>query len=1180
MNRPFQPILRLVVLIAVVATIPAQTWAQNAAGRIIGNVADATGASVPGADVTVTNDATQASQHAVTDDSGHYQVPLLPIGSYTVTIEKEGFEKQVFTNQALQINQSLRVDAQLVIGQRTETLEVNAQVPTVETANTTIGETVTGPAVQQAPLNGRDVLNLALLQPGVTETNSDSTAAGNYSIAGGRTDSVTYLLDGGINNDLLNNGVVFDPNPDTIAEFRILESNYSAEYGRNAGGIISVVTKSGTNQWHGSVFDFVRNDAFNANTFFNKAHTDPNTGLPAPLPRDILKRNQYGATLGGPITIPRLVNGKDRLFFFVGYQGQRLSQLQTNGVASVFTPAEVNNGDFTSDPGVVAFTNAYPFFQLPGAPPGTLNPATFNPLAVKLITMGLIPVTANGQLDAAAPRVNNNNELTMRFDFQITSKDKLSATVGGLRNPALDSFSTSTNVAFANVPGYPVASQSNDYFLNVAYTRTFSSNLINELRFVTQRTYTKQGVPATNLPGPAALGFSITPDSPSGPPLIEISNNALTAGFSYQGPSTLISNTFGIVDTVSWIRGRHFWKMGGGFSGYQNNEGFDFIVNGFFFFDGGLTGNGFADYLLGYPSNGYEQGPAAPSNIRTKSFYGFLQDEWRATNRLTLTLGLRYEYNSPKYDTEGRTFSVIPGIQSTVFPGAPQGLVYPGDQGAPRGVNFPDGRNFAPRFGFAWDPQGNGKTSVRGGFGMFYDILKAEDNFQFNGAPPFFSLASFTPLPVPTTQSSILTFFNDPFGSAGVPNTFPSQPVDHSLDFSAAGLLPFGTGLFFVDPHLRTPYTYQYNLSIQRELVRDTVLEVSYLGSSSHGLTALQDMNPFVPGSTDPTNRILNLGPAASPCPDATAGNTNLSGCTFGPLLEFRNVTKASYNALVASLTKQVSKSAIFGSTYFTLGYTLSHEIDNVSGFRERNYIVPSLQPDLLRSSGDADVRNRITFSGGWDLPFDNAWKSGPKKLTQGWSLFPIVTWRTGFPLDVLANLPTSGVAGSEGPSGVGDQSIVRANLVGPVNTFNPRIQQTFSGFINGNGLPGNYYFNPTSFSNAQCGDTNDPLPCTPGPTIFPSDAQVVANPALATYGTLPRNFLRGPGRTNVDLAVSKTTALWQEKAKLELRFEFFNLFNHPEFSNPDTNITSPTFGQILNTADPRIIQLAGRLTF
>lgn len=267
MNRALQPIMRAIIFIFLVGVLPSQGWAQNAAGRIIGNVTDPTGAAVPGADVTVTNVATQVSQHVVTDESGHYQALLLPIGNYRVTIEKQGFQKQVFDNQTLQINQSLRLDAALSIGQQTETVEVREQASTVETASSTVGETITGPAIQQAPLDGRNVLNLALLQPGVTETNPDNTGPGNYSIAGGRTDSITYLLDGGVNNDLLDNGVVFNPNPDTIEEFRILESNYSAEYGRNAGGIVSVVTKSGTNQLHGSVFDFLRNDALNANTF-------------------------------------------------------------------------------------------------------------------------------------------------------------------------------------------------------------------------------------------------------------------------------------------------------------------------------------------------------------------------------------------------------------------------------------------------------------------------------------------------------------------------------------------------------------------------------------------------------------------------------------------------------------------------------------------------------------------------------------------------------------------------------------------------------------------------------------------------------------------------------------------------------------------------------------------------
>lgn len=274
---------------------------------IVGNVTDQSGASITGAKVTVQNVSTGNVQLTETDKDGFYQVLSLPIGSYNVTIENAGFRKQVFERQALQINQSLRLDARLEIGQQSESVEVKDQAAAIETINQTVGSTVVGVAIQQAPLNGRNVLDLAKLQPGVTETNGDSTAAGTFSIAGGRTGSVTFLLDGALNNDLLDNSVVFNPNPDTIAEFRILESNYSAEYGRNGGGVVSVVTKSGTNEFHGSAFEFLRNDALNANTYLNNSEGNP---------RDVLKRNQYGGTFGGPVL-------KDKLFFFVGYQWRR-----------------------------------------------------------------------------------------------------------------------------------------------------------------------------------------------------------------------------------------------------------------------------------------------------------------------------------------------------------------------------------------------------------------------------------------------------------------------------------------------------------------------------------------------------------------------------------------------------------------------------------------------------------------------------------------------------------------------------------------------------------------------------------------------------------------------------------------------------------------------------------------
>ena len=329
------------------------------------------------------------------------------------------------------------------------------------------------------------------------------------------------------------------------------------------------------------------------------------------------------------------------------------------------------------------------------------------------------------------------------------------------------------------------------------------------------------------LPTASQLNIGINQDDPQGPPNLWFDNN-FYVGFSEAGPTDEVDTTFGFSDTLTYVHGRHNWKLGAGISAYRDNTVYDYYVNGEFDFYafGAGTDNSLADFVLGIPSQ-YFQYPHAPSNIRSKSYYGFVQDEWRVTKRLTLDLGIRYEYSSPKADTKGRSFSLIPGVQSTVFTGAPTGMVFPGDAGAPRGANFPTRTNWAPRLGFAWDPHGNAKTSIRGGFGMFYDILKAEDNLQFNGQPPFFSSVGLT---FPTFDQNVESpYFTDPFGpnSANVPDPFPSRPPPSNLDFNAAGFLPINSGgsVYFVDPHLKTPITYQYNLSLQHELAPNTALE-------------------------------------------------------------------------------------------------------------------------------------------------------------------------------------------------------------------------------------------------------------------------------------------------------------------------------------------------------------------
>src|SRR5580704_7436103 len=674
MNRgehlePHMKVLTATLISLSLLLVPALSRAQDATGRVAGTITDATGAVIPGVQVTVTNTATHVSRKTSTNHDGYYQILALPIGNYKVTVEHEGFSTVASDEYKLLINQALRVDVKMAVGAANQTVEVGAQAAAVETVNSTLGQSVTGRALTNMPLNGRDTLDLALLQPGVTESNDDNLGAGNYSIAGGRTDSITYLLDGGQNNDLIDNSNLLDPNPDAIAEFRLLTSNYTAEYGRNGGGIISEVIKSGTNQIHGSLFEFFRNKVLDANDFFN---------IPLGIPRLDLKRNQYGATLGGPIV-------KDKIFFFLAYQGQRQVQAVPDVDSPVFSPLELH-GDFSQsanggpDPNVAAFLQANRFFQPSPAlaAEAVIAPSQINSVAQAYIKAGLIPTAPGGLLSTTLSQYSNADELTTKFDFNLSAKDKISATIGLNRTPFSNPF------PFATVPGFGSLTVANYYYTNIGYTRVFSPTLLNEFHFVSHRSNYLADTPANHLPPPSAFGVAVTPDVPTGPTNL-LFDTGLAIGNSENGPTRYVENTFSWTDSVSWTRGKHNWKFGAGFTPYQENLAYDFIINGEFdyFGNGGIgSGNSYADFLLGVPYD-YFQSAKAPSNIRTKNTYVFGQDEWHASRNLVLTLGLRYEYSTPKTDTQGRSFSVIPGEQSQRFVNAPTGLVFSRDPGAP-----------------------------------------------------------------------------------------------------------------------------------------------------------------------------------------------------------------------------------------------------------------------------------------------------------------------------------------------------------------------------------------------------------------------------------------------------------------------------------------------------------------
>ena len=1167
---PISKLMRIAVLAAAVL-FAAAAWAQNSTGRIIGNVTDEQGAAIVAAKVTVTNTATNTRWETVSGSDGGYQVLDLPIGTYVVSSEQQGFTKIVTSQQQLEINQSLRVDIRMKIGSVGETVEVAAEALQVETINPTIGGTVTGPPIQDLPLNGRDTLDLALTMPGITPSagspfGQNGVPTGKFSIAGGHDNSITYLLDGGDNTSVTYGVPVMDPNPDTIAEFRILTNNYTAEFGRSAGGIVSVVTKSGTNQFHGSVFDYLRNDALNANTFFNKAN-------PGDVqPRPVLKRNQFGATSGGPIDIPGVIHGKDRFFFFFAYQGQRQKSVTVGPLFTTFTPTELS-GDFSHsgpnggpDPNVVSFLQSHPYFQSNAAlaAQGIIDPATIDSVAQQYIKNNLIPTTSDGIIVPNGAASDNRDEYNAKLDFNATQKDRLTVTLAKFHNPTVYPFLTTTSLGSApNVPGYPGLNQTDSYFGNIFYTRSVSPTVLNEFRFTAQRVNPKLNIPQASLPGPQALGINVTPDQITGPSQMLFGSSGLQIGFNINGPANFADTTYSYSDTLSWTRGHHNLRAGASLGFVQNNAVFDFAVDGqFAFFGAGGYGsqNDRADFLLGIP-NYYEQFPRGYSAIRSRQYAAFFQDEWRLNPRFVLTLGIRYEYNTPKSDPQKRQYMLLPGLQSTRDPFSPRGLVFPGDPGTPGGISFPDRNDWAPRVGFAWDPFGNGKTSVRGGFGVFYDVLLGQDNQFQNGTVPLFA-AAYIGCPTACAEPGNpgpggYSFLSDPYGSSGTINPFPSSalPPLNQRNFAALGFLPIGYNSVFLDPHMRTPYVYQYNLSVQRQIGNGLAAEVGYVGSSSHKLTANVDFDPFIPGNAQGL-RLQNLlngySDPLNPIYTSTVGTTN--------------ALNASYNGMVASLTKRINDWHSLGSTFFTVAYTWSHEIDDGSGMFRNTSQVPYYNHHEFHGTGDQDIRNRFVISGGWEFPFAHLWSGGAKQLTGGWSLYPIVAVQSGLPMDVNAGLFVNGFPG---PSGAGDEGIVKPDWAGGgPQAVNPRTYQTFT--VAGTPVTGNFIFNPSGLSDPAC-FFSIATPGTPGgcPT--------------ATYGSLPRNFFRGPGRVNFDLALEKRTKFFGEKVEMTFRAEYFNILNHTEFQNPaggPSNVFSPQVGQVVSTFDPRIGQLSLRFAF
>jgi hypothetical protein len=1142
MRRPCLFGFRCTLLALALSIIATPAVAQQATALVTGSVKDPSGAMVVNATVTLKNSRTNVSRTAKTSKDGDYSFTLVPIGTYELSVEQQGFNKYVQTGITLDVNQNAKIDVSMTIGATSQTVEVNANATQVDTVTATLGKVETGQRILDLPLVERNTLQLGLLQAGVFEPDQDDGSLNPFSVSGQRSESLTFLIDGADNNDFLGNNIVVNPNPDAVAEFKILTNNYSAEYGRTSGGIVNQVIRSGTNGFHGSAFEFFRNDVLNARDYFL-------------LDRTTFKRNLFGGSFGGPIK-------KDKTFFFVSYQGARRREGQVAPSLPVPSPAE-RTGDFsglftgTIDPATGLDSgqlynpvdgSAYPNNQVP------VNPVIANYIS-KYVP---IPNLPNNQFISGPVAQIRDDQFIARVDHNFSSKDILSGVYLFDDNPDLFPFQIVKGASTGgNVPvGSGFSDAKRFQTGSLSWTHTFSPTILNELRFASNRSATLSSVPQDTT-SPQALGFTnLNPDDPAGtaPPLMFLDSLGLNLGPSPQGPTKLHDVTFQYQDTLSITRGHHDLKFGSDLRWVRNNFRFDFFNNGGFFFGDagnftGSTANGgdnisggdpLADFVGGFYDN-YFQFSAAQYGIRTHSLYFFGQDAWKIKPRLTLNLGLRYEYNSPQVDPHDNIIGFFPGHQSSVFPDAPPDLLYPHDPGTPnRALVFPDKNNFAPRLGFSWDVLGNAKFVMRGGYGIFYDLEDGALNLQFGGQPPFGAVTN----AFPDFTGIVGDPVADPYTPFGLENPFPFASAGKVGTF-ANPKVPFA---FVVDPHFRTPYAQNFNFGFQLQLTKDTMVEAVYVGSLSRKAVLTNEVN-FPLLSILQQQLSANGGDPSLLNPECARP---LAACS-DPLDPFAAPTGAQ--TLLTNFSGSNSSSHQFQLTVekrlshglsLRAAYTRAKTIDISSGFRARSStLTDPTNPALDRGLADFDAPQRLVLSWSWEVPWNKPFTNGfMRKLTEGWVFNGIASFQSGSPFTLFSDNNSSEL----------NNFLDRPDQTGPIQVFgDPRQLRDLTGNCVGGSGAGHFYFDP---ANVDC-----------------------LNVPLFSHGNMGRNVLRGPGINNWDLSILKRIK-FTEATNLEFRAEFFNAWNHAQFLNPDTSGFSPTFGQVTQARAPRLIQFGLKLYF
>jgi len=1156
--------------------------AQTGSGRIAGSVKDGTGAVISGSSVSLTNTATGVTQTTTSNGEGIFNFPVVSIGQYELDVTANGFTPYKQTGEIkIDVNTSLTIDVTLQVAQAAQTVMVTEGSAEVHTTDTQIGQTIASKQVVDIPLNGRSYTDLLAVQAGVTPVttsgagNSSSGGGfgtvpaageantGQFSIHGQRESDNAYYLNGASVQETIGQQAGIIPNLDSIAEFRILSSNVDAVYGSFTGGIINVVTKSGTSAFHGNLFEFFRNTNLDARNYFSPE-------------RAVFHQNQYGGTLGGPIR-------KDKIFFFADYQGQRYIQGIETGFVTV--PSLLNrSGNFGSGSAFTGTVNGpylaqtltqrlgyqvtqgEPFSQV--FPSGVIPQRAWGTASQRMLQYIPEPnIGLNTFSSGAYDSRINDNKTAGRVDFNSnrfgTSSIYYFNDLYNLDNPY------PSGLGGATLPGngfaYDATSSGVDQVLIFSNIHTFGANTVNEARFGITRLDNKIGEPKGGVgvtlqdQGIQARGEGIVQGFPAQAGVEELYFNGFSVGTN---PFSLaqVNDTYDLGDSVSRTIGNHTLKAGGRYIWYKVKQDPNLVANGTFSFFGSgnqTTGNGFADFLLGLPDFYSQQ--SSPTFYESAADGDlFAQDSFRVRPSLTLNYGLRWDYVTPWAEKYRQTTTFVQGVQSTTFPGAPLGYLVPGDP-LPGGGHIPAGiaptplNNFSPRFGLAYSPStsdgfvskitgGPGKTSTRLAGGRFFTSPQGLTVAYPTGNPPYGLTYTSPEAPVMETPfmgalsgTQYLQQFPVKVPSYKVSPTNPDNSVDWSRYFPISG----AGSVYYKN---KTGYAMQYNLSIERQIGANTVFSVGYIGSLGRHLLTVVGANPGNPALCLSVSQPSEVAPGSPTCgpfgenlvytrADGTVVNGTRSPFpnTIGTDAYYENMGNSKYNGLEVTFKRTT------GPLSFLASYTYSKSYDQTSSIQEQ---VDPYNYHRLDGISAFDLKHDFVVSYNYDLPLDRFLH--PNRFTSGWALSGITRFASGLPVTFASSSDNYLVQ-------------VQNNGVNSISIDMPNYDGT--GYkINHNPRNGRPYFNTAAF--------------TPN--------------ALGTEGNSKRRMFYEPGIDNYDMALHKVTS-FSESRSLELRLEMFNVFNHAQFylnGSVDGNIGDASFGHVLRAADPRIGQIAAKFRF